>query len=198
MEMRGARAVVLSTILVVGLSVTVVYMWYGFPEQVTDNSGIQSLWIIGNTSDILYPELMEAGFTWQDDGGWFVTANFVDDSEGWEEPIIYDRTFQVTAQEVLNINQALDEGLNLTYNSVELLLGVLEMNPHIGFQIDITYKGGEWISLCTFQTEEGHIILMSGRGTPNINLLDGQLLQPVSALDGLVATINQVFQSHLD
>ena len=153
--------------------------------------------ICGNSTDILYPELMEAFLVFQE-GNWMVNATFVDDSEGWDNPEIYDREFSVTPEEVEIISLSLLEGLNGTYPSEISPSVLLEPSPHIGFDIEITYTDGSWIYVATFQTDQGHIISNSGTDTMNRNLLSGTVLEPVSALDSLVAAIHTIFSNHLD
>ncbi|MCK5389714.1 MAG: hypothetical protein KAJ36_04450, partial [Candidatus Thorarchaeota archaeon] len=80
-------------------------------SDITNSLDIASVRICGNTTDILYPELMDAYLTFQD-GNWMVSASFVDDSEGWENPEIYDIEFSVTPEEVEMINLSFHEGLN--------------------------------------------------------------------------------------
>jgi hypothetical protein len=158
---------------------------------------IASLYILGNSTDILYPELMDASIIYQN-GNWMISANFVDDSEGWENPEIYDREFSVTQEEIENISLRLREGLNSTHPSEISSSVLLESNPHIGFDIEITYTDGSWIYVTAFQSDQGHIISNSGTGTIDKNLLSGTVLEPISALDSLVAAIHAVFFNHLD
>ncbi|MHA2145695.1 MAG: hypothetical protein ACXAB0_09605 [Candidatus Thorarchaeota archaeon] len=153
--------------------------------------------ICGNSTDILYPELMEAFIVFQE-SNWTVSANFVDDSEGWENPEIYDREFSVTPEEIEMINLRLHEGLNGTHPSEISPSVMLESNPHIGFGIEIMYTDGSWIYITTFQTDEGHIISNNGIDTIDRNLLSGTVLEPISALDSLVLAIHALFSNHLD
>jgi len=140
---------------------------------------------------------MDAYLVFQD-GIWTVSASFVDDSEGWENPEIYDIEFSVTPEEVEMINLSFHEGLNGTYPSEISSSVLLESDTHIGFDIDITYTDGSWIYITTFQTDQGHIISNSGTGTMDKDLLSGTVLEPISALDGLVIAIYTVFSNHLD
>ena len=127
-----------------------------------------------------------------------INASFVDDSEGWENPEIYDIEFSVTPEEIEIINLRLHEGLNGTYPSEISPSLLLESSPHIGFDIEITYTDGSWIYVTTFQTDPGHIISNSGTGTPDTSLLKGTVLEPISALDSLVTAIYTIFSDHLD
>lgn len=192
------KAIAIATIIVVAISSTAFfYVSLSNDSDITNSLEITSMRILGNSTDILYPELMEAFLVFRE-GNWMVSASFVDDSEGWENPEIYDREFSVTPEEVEIINLSLHEGLNGTYPSEISPSVLLESNPHIGFDIEITYTDGSWIYVATFQTEQGHIISNNGTGTPDTSLLDGTVLEPISALDSLVAAIHTIFSNHLD
>jgi hypothetical protein len=193
------KAVAIATIVVVVISSTAVIYFFSLSNDsdITDSLDIASLRICGNSTDILYPELMEASIVFQG-GNWTISASFVDDSEGWENPEIYDMEFSVTPEEIEIINLRLHEGLNGT-NPTEISPSVLlESNPHIGFDIEITYTDGSWIYVTTFQTDGGHIISNSGTDTMDKNLLSGTVLEPISALDSLVTAIHTIFSNHLD
>ena len=140
---------------------------------------------------------MDAYLAFQD-GNWMVSASFVDDSEGWENPEIYDIDFSVTPEEVEIINLSLHDGLNGTHPSEISPSVILEFSPHIGFDIEITYTDGSWIYATTFQTDQGHIISNCGTGTMDKNLLSGTVLEPLSALDCLVTAIYNLFSNHID
>jgi hypothetical protein len=161
-----------------------------------DSVNIASIMICGNSTDILYPELMEA-FLVVNGSSWIISASFVDDSEGWENPELYEKEFSVTPEEIENISLSLHEGLNATYPSEISPSVLLESSPHIGFDIEITYTDGSWVYATTFQTGEGYIISNSGSGSPDKNLLSGIVLEPVSALDSLVVVIYTLFSNHL-
>ncbi len=193
------KAIAIGTLLVVAISSTAFFYISSLSNDsdITNSLDIASLRISGNSTDILYPELMDASFVFQE-GNWIISASFVDDSEGWENPEIYDREFSVTPEEVEIINLSLHEGLNGTYPSEISPSVLLESNPHIGFDIEITYTDGSWIYITTFQTAEGHIITNSGTDTIDNNLLSGTVLEPISALDSLVTAIHTIFSNHLD
>jgi hypothetical protein len=193
------KAIAVATIIVVAISSAAFY-YLSSPSNdsdITNSLDIASLRICGNSTDILYPELMEASLVFQE-GTWMISASFVDDSEGWENPEIYDREFAVTPEEVEIINLRLHEGLNGTHPSEISPSELLESNPHIGFDIEITYIDGSWIYATTFQTDQGHIISNSGTDTIDKNLLSGTVLGPISALDSLVAAIYTIFSNYLD
>lgn len=156
---------------------------------------IAYLQICGNSSDIVYPELMEATFTPLESGGWSVEALFLDDAEGPYEITQYTETFTASESEVNTINTALYDGLNQTYPSEDTME---ELYLQMGFALDIIYEDGTWISLLTLQSSSGHIVVMSGEGTPDRNLLNGDLLEPGSALDGLVTAMGDLFANHME
>lgn len=193
------KAIAIATILVVVISSTTILYLSSLSNDsdITNSLDITSLRICGNSTDILYPELMDASCVFQEDN-WMISASFVDNSEGWENPEIYDREFSVTPEEIEIINMRLHEGLNGTYPSEISPSVMLESNPHIGFDIEITYTDGSWIYIATFQTDQGHIISNYGTGTPDMNLLSGTVLEPISALDNLVTAIHTIFSNHLD
>ncbi len=193
------KAIAIGTLLVVAISSTAFLYISSLSNDsdITNSLDIASLNISGNSTDILYPELMYASFVFQE-GNWIISASFVDDSEGWENPEIYDREFSVTPEEVEIINLSFHEGLNGTYPSEISPSVLLESNPHIGFDIEITYTDGSWIYLTTFQTDLGHIISNSGIDTIDKNLLSGTVLGPISALDSLVTAIHALFSNHLN
>ncbi len=192
------KAIAIATILVVAISSTAFLYFSSLSNDsdITNSLDIASLRICGNSTDILYPELMEAFVVFQN-GSWTISTSFVDDSEGWENPEIYDREFSVTPEEVEIISLNLLEGLNGTYPSEISPSVLLEPSPHIGFDIEITYTDGSWIYVTTFQTDQGHIISNSGTDTIDKNLLSGTVLQPISALDRLVTAIHTIFSNYL-
>lgn len=167
-----------------------------YPGESPYDSGIMSITILGNTSDILYPELMDASFEIQLNS-WIVTANFLNDSGGWENPEAYDKTFSVTNEEVISISNALWESVNSTSESEEQIDVVLDMWGSIGFQIEITYSNDSWVCIWTLQTEKGHILFSQGTGTPNLNMVDATVLEPIHAIDGLVGAVYAVFEEHV-
>ncbi|MHA1942938.1 MAG: hypothetical protein ACW96M_00945 [Candidatus Thorarchaeota archaeon] len=193
------KAIAIVILMVVAISSTAFFYLISSSNDsdITNSLDIASLRICGNSTDILYPELMEASFVLQG-GNWMVNASFVDDSEGWEYPEFYDREFSVTPEEIKIINLSLHEGLNGTYPSEISPTVLLESSPHIGFDIEITYTDGSWIYATTFQTDQGHIISNSGTDPINNNLLSGTVLEPISALDSLVTAIHTLFSNHLD
>lgn len=193
------KAIAIATIIVVAMSSTAFFYFSSLSNDsdITNSLDITSLRICGNSTDILYPELMEAFLVFRE-GIWMINASFVDDSEGWENPEIYEREFSVTPEEIEMINLKLREGLNGTYPSEISPSVLLESSPHIGFDIEITYADGSWIYVTTFQKNQGYIISNSGSGTPDTSLLSGTVLEPITALDGLVTAIHTVFSNHLD
>ena len=195
---ESTKVIAVATILVVAVTSTALFYFYSLSDNdnISNTLNITSIMICGNSTDILYPELMEASIIFQE-GNWTILASFVDDSQGWDSPEIYDREFSVTSEEVENISLGLLDGINSTYPSEVSASELLETSPHIGFDIEITYSDGSWIYVTTFQIGDGYIISNSGTGTPDRNLLSGTVLEPISALDGLVETIYILLSNNL-
>jgi hypothetical protein len=172
-------------------------------------SDLIAVQILGNSTDIVYPELMHALFVPNVTGAWIVSATFLNDTLGPNNITIYYEYFLTTLTEVENINNAIYSGLDATTTSSDSISDLLYP---IGFGLDILYSDGTWIQLFTIQSPQQHIIFLNGTytGTPDTvnpfdstyiqrdeNWLNGILLEPGSALDGLVATMNDVFVNHL-
>ena len=199
MDTQGTKVAVIATIVILAVaSSAIVLINLPNQENIVNTSGVNSIYIVGNTTDILYPELMEATFTYQNSEGWKVTANFVDDSEGWNNPEIYDRTFSVSNEEVNSINDALSTSLNLTSETEGDLNEILVEGVHIGYHIVITYNDGGWVVIWTLLTETGHLLYQSGIGNPDTSMNDAIFLEPISAMDGFVTAIYTVFSSNLN
>lgn len=197
MDSQNTKISVVATVIVLAVASTAFVLGNVlYPGESSSDSDIMSITIHGNTSDILYPELMDASFEIQSNS-WIVTANFLNDSGGSENPEAYDRTFSVTNEEVISISDALWESLNSTSESEEQTDVVLEMWASIGYQIEITYSDGSWVCIWTLQTEKGHILFSQGTGTPNHNMVDATVLEPIEALDGLVREVYTVFDEHI-
>jgi hypothetical protein len=178
-------------------------------------SDILAMAILGNSTDYAYPELMHAIFLALDSGTWNTTATFVDDSNP-SNVTTYNKVFEASVAEVQGINDAIYTGLASCTQSPDSLLFLL---PYVcvGFGIDVLYKDGTWIQLFTLldirrhlPPTRGNILFVNGTytGTPNpadpfgsvyrdVNWLNGCLLEPAYALDGLVTAIHNVFENHL-
>ncbi len=197
-DTQGTKLTVIATIVVLAVATSAIIL-VNMPNNdiISNTSGVSSIFILANSTDIVYPELMEATFAIEGEQ-WVVQANFVDDSEGWENPEIYDRTFSATDDEVSSINDALIASLNMTAQSEDNLTSILSSGAHIGFHIVVTYNDGRWVSIWTLQIESGSFLYKTGIGTPDLNMLDANLLEPVSALNGLVTAIHSVFSSNLN
>jgi hypothetical protein len=201
MVSENAKVVVVATIIIIGVSSAAFLSMSNSdnPVVIPNSSGIATLTICGNSSDLLYPELAEANFEFLDNGSWLVSAHFLNDSIGYYEYLeIYDRNFTITSEELEFINDALYEGLDQTYSSNTSTLMLLESSSSIWYDIQITYTDGSWIYITAFQTETGHIIYSSGIGTPDTNLLTGTVIEPLSALDCFVTAIYNLFSNHID
>ena len=175
------------------------------------SSDILAMAIVGNSSDIVYPELMDAVFIPQEAGTWLVKATLLDDSKGPYNLFLYEEEFYASVSEVEAINQALYGGLENTTESQVSIYNVTDLGI-MGFGLDILYKDGTWIQLLTIQSGIGYMILLEGtyQSIPDTtnpfsyelgrdtNLLNGAVLEPGSALDNLILQMNQVFTDHLD
>jgi hypothetical protein len=195
----NSKAVVVATIIIIAVSAAAFLAMSNSdnPASTLNSSGIASLTICGNSSDLLYPELAEATFVFLENDTWLAIAHFVDDSTGYESLEIYDRNFTITSEDVISISDALQEGLNQTHLSNITALTLLEPSPSIWYEIAITYASGSWIYIVTWQTEPGLIIYKSGTGDLDKGLLNGTVLEPLWALDCLVSAIHDVFFNHL-
>ena len=196
----NSKAVAVATIITVAVFAAVFLSVSGpdFPLVNKPTSEIISLTISGNSSDILYPELAEASFVILEPGSWLVTTRFVNDSEDSEELEIYDRNFTVIFEDMKSISDALYEGLNQTHISEVSLQVLFEQSPSIWYDIEVTHADGSWVYIATFQTNPGCIIFNHGKGVPDRNLINGIILEPLSALDSLVSAIYTVFSNHLE
>ncbi len=179
--------------------------------MVDKSSNILAMAILGNSSDIVYPELMHAVFIPQEAGTWLVRTTLLDDSEGPYNLSIYEEEFYASVSEVEAINHALYGGLENTTESQVSIYTVTDLGI-MGFGLDILYNDGTWIQLLTIQSGVGYMILLEGtyQNIPDTtnpfgydlgrdtNLLNGAVLEPGSALDSLILQMNQVFTDHLD
>jgi hypothetical protein len=173
-------------------------------------SGILAVQILGNSTDIVYPELLAALFVSNVTGAWIVTATFLNDTLGPYNIEVYDEHFLTTLIEVENINNAIYTGLDATSPSQDSISDLLFP---IGFGLDILYEDGTWIQVFSIQSPNGHIMFLNGTytGTPDTvnpfdsNFIDrdenwqnGILLEPGTALDNLIVIMNEVFANHLE
>ncbi|MFW9955720.1 MAG: hypothetical protein ACFFD3_14315 [Candidatus Thorarchaeota archaeon] len=196
MSAQGSKAAIIITVIVISVSAVAFTYFINSSNTSFGGTDVTSITIIGNTSDIVYPELMEASIDRDVFGMWHVSASFLDNSGGWDSTESYERTFIISLENVTAINNALTAGLNLTYPSEDIIQGVMEMGSHIGFIIEVLYSDGTWLYVCTFQTEKGHIMVKSGRGTLDAGL-DGPLFEPVAALNDFTVTVQTVFSSNI-
>ena len=199
MNEQSTKIVVVATIVLIAVASGTILL-INTPDQDTlpNSSDVTSIYILGNSSDIVYPELMDVMIEYTEEDGWVVTANFVDDSEGWENPEIYDRTFSLTNDDVIPLSEAFSAGVNLTSPCEDDKDTILESNAHIGFQVLVTYADGTWSCVWMLQTESGHLLFNSGTGSPNQNMLDADLLQPVSAFNSFIDVVEQVFLDNMN
>jgi len=170
-------------------------------------SDILAMNILGNSSDIVYPDLMEAIFLALETGAWNMSGRFLNDTDP-DNITTWDATFEASLAEVDSINDAIYTSLASSTQSLDSLLSL--QYASIGFGIDVLYNDGTWIQLFTLQDAKGHIVFLNGTytGTPNPtnpfsgivrdeNMLNGYLFEPATALNGLVIAIHDVFDNHL-
>lgn len=171
-------------------------------------SDILAVQILGNSTDIVYLDLMYALFVPNITGAWIVSATFLNDTDV-HNITSYEEYFLTTLTEVENINNAIYTGLNATIPSQDSITDLLFP---IGFGLDILYEDGTWIQVFSIQSPKGHIMFLNGTytGTPHSvhpfdstfitrdqNWQNGILLEPGTALDNLVVVIHEVFDNHL-
>jgi hypothetical protein len=196
-ESGNTRATLTATVLAVMLSAAL----FAFVINSGDLAGpgksatISSLTICGNSTDILYPELMEAEFAPAGED-WFVTAKFLDDSQGSYNLSIYRHNFTMSGEELQGLVISLLQGIDSASTSEADAMTVLETSPSYAWQIDVSFTGGSWIYLTVWLTTP-YAFLLRGTGAPNHNLLDAVLLEPVSAFEPLALAINALFTNHL-
>ncbi|MGY5876741.1 MAG: hypothetical protein RTU30_13415 [Candidatus Thorarchaeota archaeon] len=210
MERKGIAAIVLLTIVIGGLGTGGVILMLNnsaaqyvlglFGSSLADyveNKGpqITLLEISGNSSDIVYPELMHARFTPKSSGEFSVTATFLDDSGEYPAPFTYDKSFTTSVDEVQSINSALYNDLTGTYASNDTSS---EIDESMGFELTIHYSDGSWIYLLTIQSAKNHIFMLSGWGAVDRNLVYAQVLESEDGLAGLASAMNEIFTNHLD
>ncbi|MFW9793620.1 MAG: hypothetical protein ACFFEE_04930, partial [Candidatus Thorarchaeota archaeon] len=158
----GLKAVAVATMIIVAVSVSaLLYFSLSDNSNTTYSLDITSLRICGNSTDILYPELMDASLVLQE-RSLVITASFVDDSEGYENPLLYEREFTVTPEEIESISLSLNEGMNQTHPSEMSSSLLLESSPNMGFEIEIVYSDGSWVYVITFQVGDGYIMFNNG------------------------------------
>jgi hypothetical protein len=198
LEQGNARIVVVATLLIVGISATGLILALNSGGNGSSNgstSQIASLTICGNTTDILYPELMEAEFI-PLGGLWFIDMSFVNDSVDPMNPVLSQQNGTIANEDLQTLLDPLYTGLHSTSTSNLTAETVLEDSPHIAWTFDLTFTNGTWIYLTVLLTEP-YILCLSGAGTPNHNLLDADVLEPPSAFDSLVAAINTLITNVL-
>jgi hypothetical protein len=159
--------------------------------------------------DLVYLDLRDALFIPQNTGAWNASAIFVNATLESNGELFYEKTFEITVNEVETIHSAIYASLSNTIPSSD---SVLDLMFFIGFGLDILYSDGTWIQLFTIPSAKGHVMFLNGTYTGNLdsvnpfdlnflhrdeNRLNGVLLEPGTALDELVATMNAVFVNHL-
>lgn len=197
MDSGNTRVTLVATLLILALSagLFISIINQGGSDMSDGFLDISSLSICGNSTDILYPELMRADFVLVGQE-WSVNARFLNDSLSSMNPEIYQCNFTISREDLRTLLAPLLQGIESANTSAIDVRTVLESSPSIAWQIDISFTDGSWIHLTVWLTVP-YIFLLNGTDTPNHNLLDALVLQPVSVLDPLVLAINEIFANHL-
>lgn len=198
MEQGNRGMAVVATLLIVGISATGLILALnsgGNGSPTGSTSQIASLLICGNTTDILYPELMDAEFI-PLGSAWFVDMSFVNDSDDPMNPDCFQQNGTISNGDLLALLEPLYTGIQSANTSETSAMAVLEDSPHIAWTFDLTFTNGTWVYLTVLLTEP-FILYLSGAGTPNHNLLDAVVLEPPSVFDTLASAINTLITAAL-
>ncbi|MHA2021400.1 MAG: hypothetical protein ACW96N_06775 [Candidatus Thorarchaeota archaeon] len=210
MESKGTAALILIVTLV-GLFVAYPFLIGLGNRGSSSDAGIVYISVLGNSTDIVYPELGQANFMPANLGGWTIEVEMVDDSEGYENVNVSSRTFTASNEAINQIHNSVYQGLNISLLSERTTYDLLNSNASIGFLVDIIYDDNTWIHVYTFQ---GHteFLLLNGTYTGTFdyqaefpswsisrdtNMLNGICLESVSVLDPFVNTIRSFFTDYL-
>jgi hypothetical protein len=167
--------------------------------------------VIGNSTDIIYPELGEARFKRSGLDEWTIDAEMVDDSEGFENVSVYSRTFTASNEEINQIHDGLFLALGNSSVSERTTNDLLNTSASIVFIVDMIFNDNTWIQVYTFQEQTEFLVLegaYSGTFDPqaefpvwsisrNTNMLDGVCQESMSNLGSFVNTIHAFFEDHL-
>ena len=210
MESQGTAALI--------LIVTVAGLFLVYPLLIglgnggnMDETGIVYISVIGNTTDIIYPELGEAQFKPANLSAWTIDVEMVDDSEGFENVSVYSRTFTASNEEINQISDVLFQALGNSSVSERTTLDLLNTSASIVFIVDMIFNDNTWIQVYTFQEHIEFLLLegtYSGTFDPqaefpewsisrNTNMLDGVCQESISNLGSFVNAIHTFFEDHL-
>ncbi|MFX0053927.1 MAG: hypothetical protein ACFFAX_12090 [Promethearchaeota archaeon] len=210
MESKGTAALI--------LIVTVAGLFLAYPLLIglgngrsTSETGIVYISVIGNTTDIVYPELGQAKFIPESIGGWSIDVEMVNDSEGFENVSVHQISFTASNEEINQIRSALFLALNGSLVSERTTYDLLNANVSIGFLVDMIFDDNTWIHVYTFQGQT-EFLLLNGSYTGTFdyqtefptwninrdtNMLNGICLESIDVLDSFVDTLHAFFTSHL-
>ncbi|MFW9804807.1 MAG: hypothetical protein ACFFFC_19280 [Candidatus Thorarchaeota archaeon] len=213
MESKGT-AVLILVVTVAGLFLAyplLIGLGNGGDGNSTNDTGIVFISVIGNTTDIIYPELGEAQFMPVDLGGWEIDVEMVNDSQGFENVSVYSSTFNADNEEINQIRSALFLALNSSLLSGRTAYDLLNANASIGFLVDMIFDDNTWIKVYTFQGQTDFLLLNdSYTGTfdhqaefpiwsinRDTNMLNGICLESVFVLDSFVDILRTFFSNYL-
>ncbi|MHA2384657.1 MAG: hypothetical protein ACXAEE_00450 [Candidatus Thorarchaeota archaeon] len=210
MESKGSAALIL-IVTIAGLFVAYPFLIGLGNTGSTGGTGIVYINVIGNTTDIIYPEMGEAHFIPANLGSWSIDVEMVDDSEGFENVNVYSRAFTASNEDINQIHSALFQALNDSIVSETTAYDLLNTNASIGFIVDMIFDDNTWIHVYTFQGQTEFLLLNgSYSGTfdnqaefptwtisRDTNMLDGICLESVSVLDSFVESIHTFFTNYL-
>jgi hypothetical protein len=210
MESKGTAVLI--------LIVTVAGVFLAYPLLIglenggsTNDTGIVFISVIGNSTDIVYPELGEAQFMPAGVGGWEIVVEMVDDSQGFESVRVYSSAFNAGNEGINQIRSALFLALNGSLVSERTAYDLLNANASIGFLVDMIFDDNTWIHVYTFQGQTEFLLLngsYTGTFDPqaeypiwsitrDTNMLDGICLESVFLLDSFVDTLDAFFSKYL-
>ena len=213
MESKGT-AVLILVVTVAGLFLAyplLIGLENGGNGGSTNNTGILFISVLGNTTDIIYPELGEAQFMPASVGGWEIDVEMVNDSQGFENVSIYSSTFNASNEEINQIHSALFLALNGSLVSERTAYDLLNASFSIGFLVDIIFDDNTWIQVYTFQGQT-EFLLLNGSYTGTFdyqaespiwsisrdtNMLNGICLESVFILNPFVDTLHEFFSNYL-
>ncbi|KXH77313.1 MAG: hypothetical protein AM326_05330 [Candidatus Thorarchaeota archaeon SMTZ-45] len=210
MESKGTAVMI--------LVVTVAGVFIAYPlliglgnQSYANEIGILYISILGNSSDIVYPELGGANFKPDSLGGWSIQVEMVNDSEGYENVNVYASSFTASNDDVTQIYNSLFHGLNISLVSTRTTIDLLNSNASIGYLVDIIFDDNTWIHVYTF-LGQNEFLLLNGTytGTFNYqaefpawsisrdtNMLNGICLESISVLDPFENTLHRFFANYL-
>ena len=215
---RGVASMESKGTAVLILIVTVAGVFLAYPLLIglenggsTNDTGTVFISVIGNSTDIVYPELGEAQFMPAGVGGWEIVVEMVDDSQGFESVTVNSSTFNAGNEEINQIHSALFLALNGSLVSERTAYDLLNANASIGFLVDMIFDDNTWIQVYTFQGQT-EFLLLNGSYTGTFdhqaefpiwsinrdtNMLNGICLESVFVLDSFIDALHAFFSNYL-